>query len=87
MSLQDNATRSSSQASTDGTDIPGWCETTDLWAEILNIHPPGSLRDFLTAHNNLIRYVDVNTDTVAAGPGYPGGLCPVCPIVLITRRS
>ncbi len=41
-----------------------WLVSRDLWADILNMQPPTTQRDFLNEHARVITYVDVDTPTV-----------------------
>jgi molybdenum cofactor cytidylyltransferase len=43
-----------------------WLVAHPLWAELLDINPPQSPRDFLNAHSNEIHYVDTDTPSILA---------------------
>ncbi len=43
-----------------------WLVGAELWAELLALHEPGTLRDFIQKHADEIDYVDVDTPTVLA---------------------
>ena len=41
-----------------------WLIAKELWDEVLQMSPPGSMRDFLNNHKNDILYMDVNTPSI-----------------------
>lgn len=41
-----------------------WLVARPLWKEILNMHSPGSPRDFLNAHAGEIEYVEIDNSTI-----------------------
>lgn len=41
-----------------------WLMVHTLWQDLLRIKPPSTLRHFLNDHKDVIRYVDVNTDSI-----------------------
>jgi len=41
-----------------------WLIAKELWGEVLQMSPPGSMRDFLNNHKNDILYMDVNTPSI-----------------------
>jgi len=41
-----------------------WLVARPLWAEILALKPPRTLRDFLNNHADEIHYVNLNTPTI-----------------------
>jgi molybdenum cofactor cytidylyltransferase len=41
-----------------------WLVVRDLWADILALEKPYTLRDFLNAHGQDIQYLDVETDSI-----------------------
>jgi len=43
-----------------------WLVAHSLWAELLDINPPQSPRDFLNAHSNDIHYVDTDIPSILA---------------------
>jgi CTP:molybdopterin cytidylyltransferase MocA len=43
-----------------------WLAARPLWAEILALEPPQSPRDFLNAHADEIRYVNLDSSTILA---------------------
>jgi len=43
-----------------------WLAARPLWAELLEMHPPQSPRDFLNAHTGDIHYVNTDTPSILA---------------------
>ena len=43
-----------------------WLVARPLWAELLDMHPPQSARDFLNAHSGDIHYVNTDTPSIFA---------------------
>ena len=43
-----------------------WLVSRPLWAELLDMHPPQSPRDFLNAHSGDIQYVNTDTPSIFA---------------------
>jgi molybdenum cofactor cytidylyltransferase len=43
-----------------------WLIARSLWAELLEMHPPQSPRDFLNAHSDDIHYVNTGTPSILA---------------------
>jgi molybdenum cofactor cytidylyltransferase len=43
-----------------------WLVARPLWDELLQMHPPGSSRDFLKRHASEIHYVEVDTPSILA---------------------
>jgi molybdenum cofactor cytidylyltransferase len=43
-----------------------WLVARSLWGDILGLHTPASLRDFLNRHASSIHYVSVDTPTILA---------------------
>jgi len=43
-----------------------WLVARPLWAELLDMYPPQSPRDFLNAHSNNIHYVNTDTSSIFA---------------------
>lgn len=43
-----------------------WLLARPLWAELLDMHPPQSPRDFLNAHSGDIHYVNTDTPSILA---------------------
>ncbi|MGZ9220749.1 MAG: nucleotidyltransferase family protein [Anaerolineales bacterium] len=43
-----------------------WLVARPLWAELLDMHPPQSARDFLNAHSRDIHYVNTDTPSILA---------------------
>jgi molybdenum cofactor cytidylyltransferase len=49
-----------------------WLVGRALWPEILEIHPPGTLRDFLSKFGDLAVYIDAEEDSILRDLDTPG---------------